>query len=68
MIGDTLLLSLSEILRRWNFQQSYYAQWGEEFGEEYHDRGRIRNVIFHPRRIPIARSSGQARPRTFRLT
>lgn len=54
MIHDTFLLSLDEILSHWNLQQTYYAQWGEEFGDEYQDEDRIRNVIFHPRRIPIA--------------
>lgn len=54
MINDSFLLSLDEILRHWNLQQTYYAQWGEEFGDEYHDEDRIRNIIFHPRRIPIA--------------
>ena len=54
MISESLLLSLDEILKHWNLQQTYYAQWDEEFGDEYQDEGRIRNVIFHPRRIPIA--------------
>jgi len=54
MINDSFLLSLDEILSHWNLQQTYFAKWGEEFGDECHDQERIRNVIFHPRRIPIA--------------
>lgn len=54
MIGDTFLCSLDEILKHWNLQQTYYARWGEEYAEDYQDEDRIRNVIFHPRRIPIA--------------
>ncbi len=54
MIHDAFLLSLDEILSHWNLQQTYYARWGEdEYADDYQDEDRIRNVIFHPRRIPI---------------
>lgn len=59
MIHDTFLLSLNEILKHWNLQQTCYAQWGEEYADDYQDEGRIRNVIFHPRRIPIAMNLGE---------
>lgn len=51
-----LWLPVAEIQAQWTTQQTYYAQWGEEYADEYQDTGRIRNVVYHPRRIPIAES------------
>jgi len=54
-LPDMLLLPIAGILAHWNTQQSYYARWGEdEYADDAQDGGRIRNVIFHPRRIPLA--------------
>ncbi len=54
-----VLLSVAQILARWHEQQTYYARWGEdEYVDDYQDAGRIRNVIFHPQRIPIAEQGG----------
>ncbi len=54
-----LLLPIANILTSWQEQQTYYARWGEdEYVDDYQDQGRIRNVIFHPRRIPIAEQEG----------
>lgn len=55
MIHDTFLLPVAGILEHWKVQQTYYARWGEdEYADDYQDEGRIRNIIFHPHRIPIA--------------
>lgn len=55
MIHDAFLLPVAGILEHWKVQQTYYARWGEdEYADDYQDEDRIRNVIFHPRRIPIA--------------
>ncbi len=52
-----LLLPVAKILTRWQEQQTYYARWGEdEYVDDYQDQGRIRNIVYHPRRIPIAES------------
>jgi cell wall assembly regulator SMI1 len=51
-----LLLPIAEILAEWGTQQTYYAQWGEAYADDYQDEGRIRNVVYHPPRIPIAES------------
>lgn len=52
-----LLLPVAKILTRWQEQQTYYARWGEdEYVDDYQDQRRIRNVVYHPRRIAIAES------------
>lgn len=52
-------LPVADILKSWREQQTYYARWGEdEYADETQDEGRIRNIIFHPRRIPIAEQEG----------
>ncbi len=52
-------LPVTGILASWQEQQTYYARWGEdEYVDDYQDQGRIRNIIFHPRRIPIAEQEG----------
>jgi cell wall assembly regulator SMI1 len=54
-----VLLPSAQILESWREQQTYYARWGEDqYADEALDEGRIRNVIFHPRRIPIAEQEG----------
>ena len=52
--GEMILLPVADILKSWREQQTYYARWGEEYADEIQDEGRIRNLIFHPQRIPIA--------------
>lgn len=51
-----VLLPAARILTRWQEQQILYARYGEEFGDDDQDDGRIRNIAFHPKRIPITES------------
>lgn len=53
-------LPVAQILEQWQIQQTYYARWGEEDADDYQDEDRIRNVVYHPKRIPIAESDADA--------
>lgn len=59
LLDGMVWLPVAGILTSWQEQQTYYARWGEdEYVNDYQDEDRIRNVIFHPRRIPIAEQEG----------
>jgi len=45
------LLSCKEIIRLWNYQQEYAS---DDYYDEFHDKNRVRGMIEHKTRIPIA--------------
>ncbi len=53
-------LPVAQVLEQWQIQQTYYARWGEEDANDDQDESRIRNVVYHPKRIPIAESDADA--------
>ncbi|MFE1957073.1 SMI1/KNR4 family protein [Streptomyces sp. NPDC059479] len=49
---ELALLSAEEVLAEWEEQSAYCS---DEFFEEFTSDGRVRDISFHPGRIPIAR-------------
>lgn len=55
---QVVLYSMNDIIEEYLQQQKYMDDDADEFYNEYQDDERVRSLIFHPSRIPIAWQEG----------